>query len=107
MQRNPANSEIQDNAPSSRANGCVSSCPYERHEPDLGLEFLHELDRLLSRITENPQQFPEIEASVRRGLLRRFPFALYFLTKATEVEIIAVIAVLHHHRSPETWRGRT
>ena len=48
-----------------------------------------------------PLQFPEVEPNVRRALLRRFPFAVYFLAEAGTVEIIAV---LHMRRDPETWR---
>ncbi|MEW6448796.1 MAG: type II toxin-antitoxin system RelE/ParE family toxin [Bacillota bacterium] len=76
---------------------------YEAQRSGLGIEFLNELDRLLARVAENPLQFPEIEVGVRRGLLRRFPFGVYFLTRADRIE---VIAVLHLHRKPGIWKGR-
>lgn len=76
---------------------------YEEQQPELGNEFLDELDHLLTRMAENPMQFPEVESGVRRGLLRRFPFGVYFVRNRNRVE---VIAVLHLHRNPRTWRGR-
>jgi plasmid stabilization system protein ParE len=74
---------------------------YEGRRAGLGLEFLDELDRVLERITEMPRQFPLANATHRRGLLRRFPYGVYFLL---EGEVATVIAVLHMHRHPDAWR---
>ena len=76
---------------------------YEDQKAGLGILFLDEMDHVLSRVRRNPFQFPEIEPGVRRGLLQRFPYSVYF---SLEVERIEVIAVLHQHRHPETWRSR-
>jgi toxin ParE1/3/4 len=76
---------------------------YESKREGLGAEFTLELDALYERILQNPRQFPEIGDGARRGLLRRFPYAIYFV--AGEAAIVA-IAVLHQHRRPETWRTR-
>ena len=40
---------------------------------------------------------------VRRALLRRFPFAVYYLVEA---ERIVVLAVLHVARDPRLWQSR-
>lgn len=77
---------------------------YEDQKPDLGGAFLEEVDEVLTGVGQTPLQFPEVEPSVRRALLRRFPFAVYFLVEADVVEIIAV---LHMRRDPETWRMRS
>jgi len=52
---------------------------YEHERPGLGHRFLDELGELLVRIESSPLQFPEIEKGVRRGLLRRFPYGVYFV----------------------------
>ncbi len=52
---------------------------YEVRRPGLGGRFLVELDHLFARVLEGPQHFPEIGEDVRRGLLRRFPYAVYFI----------------------------
>ena len=67
---------------------------YEQRAAGLGESFLRELDGLFSRIVAMPRQFPEIEESFRRGLLRRFPYAVYFSIRQHE---IVVFAVLHMH----------
>ena len=76
---------------------------YESRRSGLGLRFLDELDYVMKRIAATPFQFPEIHPGVRRALLKRFPYSVYFLVGDEQVEIIAV---LHQHRHPNTWRNR-
>lgn len=76
---------------------------YEEQRPDLGRKFLDEADAVFARIAEFPLAFPAVENPVRRGLLKRFPFAVYFLPEATAVK---VYAVLHHRREPGIWKER-
>ena len=40
---------------------------------------------------------------VRRALLHKFPYSIYFVN---EPEAIAIIAVLHQHRRPDMWKSR-
>ena len=77
---------------------------YEEQSRGLGGDFLEAMDEVLLRVGSNPMQFPTIESGVRRALLRRFPYAVYFVTEA---ERAIVIAILHLHRHPDTWRQRT
>ena len=76
---------------------------YESQQPGLGSEFTLQLDALFERIGHNPLQFPEIGSGVRRALLQRFPYAIYFVIAAYPV----VIAVLHQRRHPDTWKRRS
>ena len=43
---------------------------YEDQKAGLGIRFLEELDRVLSRARLTPLQFPEIDPGVRRCLLQ-------------------------------------
>ena len=76
---------------------------YEDQCPGLGELFSGELFELISRIAEAPLQFPSIGHSVRRGLLHRFPYAVYFLV---EVDQAVIVAVLHQRRNPAVWKNR-
>lgn len=76
---------------------------YDSQQVGLGDRFLEELDELLARVAENPRQFPEIDLGVRRGLLHRFPYAVYFLA---EEDLSIVITVLHQNRNPDAWKLR-
>lgn len=75
---------------------------YGRRDPILPLQFLEQLDLVLDRIQENPLQFPIIEGGVRRGLLRKFPFSVYFTTEHDDTAI--VLAVVHQRRHPDSWK---
>jgi plasmid stabilization system protein ParE len=76
---------------------------YEDQRTGLGAELLIELDAVLQRIMQTPLQFPEIKGNVRRALLHRFPYSVYF---SVGDETVEVIAVLHQHRDPRTWEQR-
>jgi plasmid stabilization system protein ParE len=77
---------------------------YNDQQPDLGVRFLAELGDLLERIRQNPSQFPLVESEVRRGLLRRFPYSVYFVPNRGES--VTVLGVLHQNRHPDTWKTR-
>lgn len=76
---------------------------YEAERPGLGAEFAAEVDHLFQRIVESPLQFPEVDPELRRGLLRRFPYGVYFIAASPRSK---VLAVLHLHRHPEAWKRR-
>lgn len=76
---------------------------YEEQRSGLGGEFLTELDAVMQRIEQTPLQFPQVKDSVRRGLLYKFPYSVYF--QAGD-EVIDVISVLHQHRDPRRWEQR-
>jgi plasmid stabilization system protein ParE len=76
---------------------------YEDQRPGLGRRLADELIPLLDRIRKTPLQFPLAGNGVRRGLLNRFPYAVYFLH---EHDAVTVLAVLHQRRDPEIWKRR-
>jgi plasmid stabilization system protein ParE len=76
---------------------------YERERAGLGFRFETEVNTVFARLLENPFQFPEIEAGARRALVRDFPYSVFF---ATEGDLVTVLAVLHLHRHPDTWKRR-
>src|SRR5205085_11278594 len=51
---------------------------YESREIGLGLRFLREIRTALEHVTDNPRMFPIIEEDVRRALLHKFPYSIYF-----------------------------
>jgi len=88
--------------PSAEADVREAAFWYEAKREGLGAEFVLELDALYDRIAQHPLQFPEIGEGARRAVLRRFPYAVYFVADDAPV----VLAVLHQHRKPQTWRER-
>ncbi len=76
---------------------------YEQQREGLGVEFVLELDAVLERVQTAPRQFPEIEPRVRRALLRRFSYAVYFVI---EEDSVGVFAILRQSRDPRVWKAR-
>lgn len=75
---------------------------YERQSPGLGADFLAELDQAAGRIRRYPESCPAKDA-IRRALLSRFPYALWY---AIEEDALVVYAVAHLHREPRYWTDR-
>ncbi len=52
---------------------------YEAQRPGLGRTFATEVDMVLGRIVQAPLAYPRVQGETRRALVRRFPYAIYFL----------------------------
>lgn len=73
---------------------------YEQRQQGLGAEFLRACDAAFSAIARVPQAYREVRPRVRRVLLRRFPYMVFFVAKADRV---VVIGVVHVRQSPDVW----
>lgn len=76
---------------------------YEDQRPGLGEEFLSRVDDCLQGIFVHPEMYPEFHPPFRRGLLRQFPYALFYEFDAAG---LTVHALFHHSRDPKKWRRR-
>ncbi len=76
---------------------------YENERDGLGLEFLDELRAAYNRIAGGPLKYQELRSGIRRALLKRFPYAVYF---AIEDDVVVVVAVLRASRDPAEWQRR-
>jgi hypothetical protein len=65
---------------------------YERERPGLGREFLEAIRAVFQRIEERPRQFPAVFREIRRAILHRFPFGVFF---TLDDEIPTVVAITH------------
>ncbi len=76
---------------------------YESEKAGLGLKFIQDVNFLFERIEDNPFQFPVVHGKTRRAMARRFPYGAFF---TVDEEKILVLAVVHLHRHPDTWKKR-
>ena len=76
---------------------------YNRECPGLGYEFADEVYRTFDRIVDNPEAWHSLSKRTRRCLTHRFPYAVIYQLRP---ELILVVAIMHLHRHPETWKGR-
>ena len=69
--------------PEARAESLDARNWYESRLPGLGLEFVRALEAALASATRNPQACSFIEGTLRRVILRRFPYSLIFMRDRT------------------------
>ena len=77
---------------------------YFQSSPVAAQRFVDAVDDALAKIEEAPELFPVIRGRLRRALLRRFPYAVYFKVYPST---ISVVGVIHGHRHPDTWLRRS
>jgi len=76
---------------------------YEQQQRGLGQRFLDEALAVFTRLAEAPLGYELVHRSVRRALLRRFPFAVFYKFE----EEVVILGVLHGSRHPRHWMRRT
>ena len=77
---------------------------YETQRSGLGEEFRNAVLAAVSVIEGLPDAFPIVHRDLRRALLRRFPYAIYYRRFAPDQ--LEILACLHNRRSPRVWRRR-
>ncbi len=69
---------------------------YEFQSSGLGKDFIQSIDTGLKTIELHPYTFPIILRSVRKYIIKKFPFSIYY--QVNNEKKIEVIRVLHHKR---------
>jgi plasmid stabilization system protein ParE len=76
---------------------------YEQRATGLGAESLRAVDVSPAEVARMPERFPVIYQDCRRALLRRFPYAIYFVASPG---LVSVVACMHARRDPHRWEER-
>lgn len=77
---------------------------YESQKLGLGDEFIDCVDELLNRVCMMPEAYAIVYRDVRRAVIKRFPYAVYYRVISSR---IVVTAIFHGRRSSKSWRSRT
>lgn len=73
---------------------------YEGQAAGLGDQFLGGIDAAFDAIGHYPEMFASVHREVRRALVARFPYAVFYRVEASR---IVVLTVLHTARDPRLW----
>ncbi len=73
---------------------------YDSQRVGLGDEFIDELDVAIEKAHNNPLLYQKAHSEIRRVLLRRFPYAVFFVATDNQV---SVLALLRQSENPEKW----
>jgi plasmid stabilization system protein ParE len=78
---------------------------YEGRETGLGTELLSEINAAIVRALVRPEAFLKVRSQpeVRRILVRRFPYRIFYINRDDRV---VVFAVLHAARNEKQWVRR-
>ena len=76
---------------------------YNNEQPGLGAEFSAEIKQTISRIRKNPEAWQSLSKHTRRCISHRFSYAVIYQILNGDV---LIVAVMHLHRDPHSWRGR-
>ncbi len=77
---------------------------YETQRTGRGVDFAARVQDVFDRIAANPQLHAVVLADVRKTVVLRFPYCVYYRAEAARIE---VIAVFHTSRDPSIWQART
>jgi len=73
---------------------------YNGQREGLGEEFLAAVDAAFDAIENFPDIFARVHGEVRRAIVSRFPYAVFY---RVETKRVVVLAVIHTARDPKVW----
>ena len=73
---------------------------YEQQRHGLGDEFARSLESAVNRVARNPFAAPAVYQDVRRVLLKRFPYSVFYIA---DDDNLLVLSCLHTRRSAVDW----
>jgi toxin ParE1/3/4 len=76
---------------------------YSTEAPHVNPRFQTAFAKLLRRIRENPRLYPVVYRDLRRAVMHRFSFSIFY---KVEQDVIHVLGVVHQSRDPDIWKSR-
>lgn len=76
---------------------------YANENEKVADNFFQQVDKSLNKISESPDTFQKAYKNVRKYVMKKFPFIIYYQT--TQL-VVRVIAIFHTSRNPEIWKER-
>jgi plasmid stabilization system protein ParE len=80
-----------------------SAVYYEKQVPGLGERFESEIRYATDLLLDQPEIGPLVDPNLRKFILTRFPFTLYYSITA---DVLRIEAVAHQSRRPGYWKSR-
>jgi toxin ParE1/3/4 len=76
---------------------------YRARGLDLAGEFRKSLDSCLKSIQSLPESHPIVHRDIRRALMKRFPYGVFYVK---DEALVTVLARFHAKRDPVIWKER-
>ncbi len=89
--------------PEARAEFDVGYDYYELQRAGLGEAFADAVEKVLDRIRVMPQLHQTVFGNIRRAVVRRYPYCVYYREEST---LVRVLSIFHTSRDPAIWQSR-
>ena len=76
---------------------------YKERSKGLEKEFVKLIDSSIHDINKNPEAFPVVKYDIRKYVVTKFEFCIYFIDR---IDVLYIIAVFHDKRNPKDWQKR-
>jgi hypothetical protein len=90
-------------SPDAQADVAYAVDYYNARRPNLGYDFLDEVQALTSLIRESPFLFTLVDAPIRRALLHRFPYGAFYVPGGSDDSDV-IVAVVDLRQDPDVIR---
>jgi plasmid stabilization system protein ParE len=70
---------------------------YNLQQDKLGNSFKSDIKSAIDRIIKLPTLYPIVVDNIRKSILHRFPFSIFYLI---DHETIIILSIAHHSRKP-------
>ncbi len=89
--------------PKAKADTRAAAIWYEKQRKGLGAKFLLSVEQAINSLRATPKMHQIVVDDVRRKVLKKFPYCLYYQVEESRV---VVIGVFHTSRDAKHWRER-
>jgi len=76
---------------------------YDLQVQGLGNKYKNEAKSTIKRIAIFPTAWMEVKPEIRRCIMHKFPYNIYY---SIQNNIILILAIAHQHRKPDYWIDR-
>jgi toxin ParE1/3/4 len=80
---------------------------YEGLREGLGIEFLHEAERVVREVIRHPSYWRQVHRSgIRRSRFDRFPYAVFYSLRGSSHSVLRILGVMSGYQNPLQYRRR-
>ncbi len=76
---------------------------YKELNDGLDGDFINAIDSSFKEILKNPEAFPIAKYDIRKFVVGKFPFCIYYIDN---VDTLYILAIFHDKRNPKDWTKR-
>ena len=75
---------------------------YNLKQDKLGENFKQTVQECIDRILYNPELYPKLQDEIRRCIIHKFPYNIYYTHDKTKKTIV-ILSIAHQRRKPYYW----